>query len=64
MAERVLLTITTTTDDGERHALTLDTPLEGRSLEELHDVARTAAAGVGILGPHTRRVVVDVAFGD
>jgi hypothetical protein len=62
MAERVLITITTTNDGEAQHVLTLDSPLEGRSLGDLHEVARTAAEGVGILGPQTRRVVVDVAF--
>jgi hypothetical protein len=62
MAERVLLTITTTTDDGERHVLTLDTPLDGRRLGELHEVARTIGAAAAILGEHTQTVGVEVSF--
>jgi hypothetical protein len=58
---RVLLTVRTTSE-GESHTLTIDTPLDGRLLSELHEFGRSLAEAAGILGAHTTAVGVDVSF--
>ena len=60
---RVVLTITTTSADGAGHVLTLDTPRASWTLDELHELARTAGEAVGMLGDHTLAVRVAVSFG-
>jgi hypothetical protein len=62
MARRALITITTETLYDERHALTLDTPRGDWSLNDLHELARTAAESVGILGEHATAVDISVSY--
>jgi hypothetical protein len=56
---RVIVTVKVRWSDGSRHTLTLDTPRGAWPLEELHEMARSAADSVALFADRT--VGIDVA---